>query len=87
LCTLEWYRLPDKKVKALLLIMAISDTSLNLKAGKFIDLSFKTLGNVSNCPFKINTIIIINNQNTDLKEKDGKFVKIYFRLLRWQLHI
>ncbi|XP_072746827.1 odorant receptor 4-like [Anoplolepis gracilipes] len=45
-CTLEWYRLPDKKAKALILIMAISNTSLQLKAGKFIDLSLKTFGNV-----------------------------------------
>ncbi|XP_011257877.2 odorant receptor 4 [Camponotus floridanus] len=45
-CTLEWYRLPNEKAKALILIMGISDTSLNLKAGKFIDLSFKTFGNV-----------------------------------------
>ncbi|XP_011257878.1 odorant receptor 4 [Camponotus floridanus] len=46
LCTLEWYRLPDEKAKTLILIMAISNTSLSLKAGKFIDLSLKTFGNV-----------------------------------------
>ncbi|CAL1689180.1 unnamed protein product [Lasius platythorax] len=46
LCTLEWYRLPNEKAKALILIMAISHTSLTLKAGKFINLSLKTFGNV-----------------------------------------
>ncbi|XP_029660327.1 odorant receptor 22c-like [Formica exsecta] len=46
LYTLEWYRLPNEKAKALILIMAISDTSVKLKAGKFIDLSLKTYGNV-----------------------------------------
>ncbi|XP_072746698.1 odorant receptor 82a-like isoform X1 [Anoplolepis gracilipes] len=45
-CTLKWYRLPDKNAKALIIIMANSNISLQLKAGKFIDLSFKTFGNV-----------------------------------------
>ncbi|KAF3054529.1 Odorant receptor 248 [Nylanderia fulva] len=45
-CTLEWYRLPNEKAKTLILIMAISHTSHTLKAGKFIDLSLKTFGNV-----------------------------------------
>lgn len=48
MCTLKWYRLPNKKAKALILIMATSHTSLTLKAGKFIDLSLKTFSNVSN---------------------------------------
>ncbi|CAL1689182.1 unnamed protein product [Lasius platythorax] len=46
LCTLEWYRLPNEKARALILIMAISHTLLTLEAGKFIDLSLKTFGNV-----------------------------------------
>ncbi|XP_070159030.1 odorant receptor 4-like isoform X2 [Polyergus mexicanus] len=46
LCTLEWYCLPIEKAKALILIMAISDTSVKLKAGKFVDLSLKTYGDV-----------------------------------------
>ncbi|XP_072746642.1 odorant receptor 4-like isoform X2 [Anoplolepis gracilipes] len=45
-CTLEWYRLPVKNAKALIIIMANSNISLQLKAGKFIDLSLKTFGNV-----------------------------------------
>ncbi|KAL0117098.1 hypothetical protein PUN28_010141 [Cardiocondyla obscurior] len=45
-CTLEWYRLPDIKARSLILIMIISNSSIKLKGGKFIDLSFKTFGNV-----------------------------------------
>lgn len=47
-CTLAWYRLPDAKARALILVIAMSNIPTKLKAGKFIDLSIKTFGDVSN---------------------------------------
>ncbi|KAL6259124.1 hypothetical protein P5V15_009046 [Pogonomyrmex californicus] len=43
-CTMEWYRLPNAKARSLILIMSHSPTKLG--GGKFIDLSFRTFGNV-----------------------------------------
>ncbi|XP_070159377.1 odorant receptor 4-like [Polyergus mexicanus] len=45
-CTLAWYRLPDAKARALILVIAMSNIPTKLKAGKFIDLSIKTFGDV-----------------------------------------
>ncbi|KAG7198570.1 hypothetical protein KM043_005934 [Ampulex compressa] len=45
-CTLEWYRISDKKVRLLVLIMAMSNSSIQIQAGKFIPLSFKTFGDI-----------------------------------------
>nr|XP_012230127.1 PREDICTED: uncharacterized protein LOC105676655 [Linepithema humile] len=45
-CTLNWYRLPTLKARALILIISISDIPIKLSAGKFIDLSLRTFGNV-----------------------------------------
>ncbi|XP_071558438.1 odorant receptor 4-like [Temnothorax nylanderi] len=45
-CTLEWYRLPDTKARSLILIMVMSNSPTKLRGGKFIDLSFRTFGNV-----------------------------------------
>lgn len=46
-CTLKWYRLPNVNARALILIMAISNSPTVIKAGKFVDLSLRTFGNVS----------------------------------------
>ncbi|XP_014487475.1 PREDICTED: uncharacterized protein LOC106751158 [Dinoponera quadriceps] len=43
-CTLDWHFLPDTKARALILIMLMSNTPMRLKAGNFIDLSFRTFG-------------------------------------------
>ncbi|KYN18903.1 hypothetical protein ALC57_08746 [Trachymyrmex cornetzi] len=43
--TLEWYRLPDTKARALILLIIISENPLNLKAGNLIDISLRTFGN------------------------------------------
>ncbi|XP_014487477.1 PREDICTED: uncharacterized protein LOC106751160 [Dinoponera quadriceps] len=43
-CTLDWYVLPDTKARALILLMIMSNTPLKLKAGSFMDLSFRTFG-------------------------------------------
>ncbi|XP_011880208.1 PREDICTED: odorant receptor 85f-like isoform X2 [Vollenhovia emeryi] len=45
-CTLEWHHLPYKKARGLILLIAISETPLKLKAGNFIDLSVRTFSNV-----------------------------------------
>ncbi|XP_029160850.1 odorant receptor 85b-like [Nylanderia fulva] len=45
-CTLAWYRLPNAKARALILIIAMSNIPTKLKAGKFFDLSIKTFGDV-----------------------------------------
>lgn len=47
-CTLDWYRLPDEKARELILIIAMSNIPTKIQAGKFIDLSIKTFGDVSN---------------------------------------
>ncbi|KAG7198569.1 hypothetical protein KM043_005933 [Ampulex compressa] len=45
-CTLEWYRISDKNVRSLVMIMAMSSASMQITAGKFIPLSIKTFGDV-----------------------------------------
>ncbi|KAG7198571.1 hypothetical protein KM043_005935 [Ampulex compressa] len=45
-CTLEWYRISDKRVRLLVLIMAMSNSSIQIQAGKFIPLSIKTFGDI-----------------------------------------
>ncbi|XP_012063256.1 PREDICTED: uncharacterized protein LOC105626570 [Atta cephalotes] len=47
-CTLAWYRLPNAKARALILVIATSIVPAKLKAGKFFDLSIRTFGDVSN---------------------------------------
>nr|XP_012230124.1 PREDICTED: uncharacterized protein LOC105676653 [Linepithema humile] len=45
-CELEWYRLPDKKARSIVLLMIMSNTSTKISAGKFVDLSLKTFGDI-----------------------------------------
>ncbi|XP_029660314.1 odorant receptor 22c-like [Formica exsecta] len=45
-CELEWYRLPNKKARGIVLVMIISNLPTKLTAGKIMDLSFKTYGDV-----------------------------------------
>ncbi|XP_014484218.1 PREDICTED: uncharacterized protein LOC106749361 [Dinoponera quadriceps] len=45
-CTLDWYRLPDDKARALILIMAVSNNPVKFRAGKFVDLSIRTFGDM-----------------------------------------
>lgn len=44
---LEWFRLPTKKTRDMVLIIIISHIPLKITAGKFIILSLKTFGDVS----------------------------------------
>ncbi|XP_011684705.1 PREDICTED: odorant receptor 85c-like [Wasmannia auropunctata] len=43
---IDWHRLPGRKGLALLLIIAISNTSIKLTAGNFFELSLSTFGDV-----------------------------------------
>ncbi|KAF3054532.1 Odorant receptor 206 [Nylanderia fulva] len=45
-CTLDWYRLPTNMAQDLVLVTAFSNVPPRMTAGKFIDLSFKTFGDV-----------------------------------------
>lgn len=45
-CELEWYRLPDRKARGIVLVMIMSNMPTKITAGKVMDLSFKTFGDV-----------------------------------------
>ncbi|XP_025265379.1 uncharacterized protein LOC105252266 [Camponotus floridanus] len=45
-CELEWYRLPNRTARSVILLMIMSNTPTKLSAGKFADLSLKTFGDV-----------------------------------------
>ncbi|XP_012063258.1 PREDICTED: odorant receptor 13a-like [Atta cephalotes] len=45
-CMLEWYRLPDRKARSVVLLIIMSNMPTKISAGQFIDLSLKTFGNV-----------------------------------------
>ncbi|KAL6426577.1 hypothetical protein ACFW04_009174 [Cataglyphis niger] len=45
-CELEWYRLPDRKARGIVLVMIMSNLPTKVTAGKIMELSFKTYGDV-----------------------------------------
>ncbi|KAL6259120.1 hypothetical protein P5V15_009042 [Pogonomyrmex californicus] len=45
-CELEWYRLPDKKARGIVLVIIMSNLPTKVTAGKIMELSFKTYGDV-----------------------------------------
>ncbi|XP_011684696.1 PREDICTED: odorant receptor 13a-like [Wasmannia auropunctata] len=45
-CVLEWYRLLDKKARAIVLVIIVSNLPTKITAGKIIDLSLKTYGDI-----------------------------------------
>ncbi|XP_011684379.1 PREDICTED: odorant receptor 4-like [Wasmannia auropunctata] len=45
-CVLEWYRLLDKKARAIVLVVIISNLPTKVTAGKIVDLSLKTYGDI-----------------------------------------
>ncbi|XP_043488575.1 odorant receptor Or2-like [Polistes fuscatus] len=45
-CTLEWFHLPEKTARCLILIMAMSSRPIKITAGKFLDLSLNSFGSV-----------------------------------------
>lgn len=46
-CTLDWYRIPHKSARSLVLMIAISSIPIKITAGKFMDLSLNSFGAVS----------------------------------------
>lgn len=61
----KWYRLPPKAALGLLLINLRCSLNVNLSAGKMIELSLYTFGNVSfiYCPSSITLLLNINEEN------------------------
>lgn len=47
-CMLEWYLLPTTVAHDMVLVTVASSIPLKISAGKFIDLSVKTFGDVRN---------------------------------------
>ncbi|XP_072747259.1 uncharacterized protein [Anoplolepis gracilipes] len=45
-CTIDWYWLPSKQARYLILVIAMANYSTKLTAGKVIDLSFSSFGGV-----------------------------------------
>jgi len=45
---IDWHRLSEKKGLALVLIIAMSNSSIKLTAGNLFELSLSTFGDVSN---------------------------------------
>lgn len=46
-CTLDWYRIPHKTARGLVLVIAVSSVPVKITAGKFMDLSLNSFGAVS----------------------------------------
>ncbi|KAL0117089.1 hypothetical protein PUN28_010139 [Cardiocondyla obscurior] len=45
-CVLEWYRLPNKEARGIVMIIIMSNMPTKITAGKIMDLSFKTYGDI-----------------------------------------
>ncbi|XP_071641230.1 odorant receptor 4-like isoform X2 [Temnothorax longispinosus] len=45
-CVLEWYRLPTKEARGIVLVVIMSNLPMKITAGNIMDLSFKTYGDV-----------------------------------------
>ncbi|XP_072746738.1 odorant receptor 4-like [Anoplolepis gracilipes] len=43
-CTLDWYRIPHKTARGLVLVIAVSSVPVKITAGKFMDLSLNSFG-------------------------------------------
>ncbi|KAL6426574.1 hypothetical protein ACFW04_009171 [Cataglyphis niger] len=43
-CTLNWYRIPHKTARSLVLVIAVSSIPVKITAGKFMDLSLNSFG-------------------------------------------
>lgn len=44
---IDWHRLPERKALAVILMIAMSNSSIKLTAGNIIDLSLSSFGDVS----------------------------------------
>ncbi|XP_011684697.1 PREDICTED: odorant receptor 4-like [Wasmannia auropunctata] len=50
-CVLEWYRLLDKNARAIVLVIIISNLPAKITAGKIVDLSLRTYGDIVKTAF------------------------------------
>jgi len=48
---IDWYRLPKRKGLALMLIIAMSNSSVKFTAGNFFELSLSSFGDVSSAQY------------------------------------
>lgn len=64
---IDWYQLPSKSIRSLILIIAMSSHPIKISAGSMFDLSLATFGNVRNIYYRlfiyIKLIIILNDLN------------------------
>lgn len=73
-CELEWYRLPDKKARNVVLLMIMSNMPTKISVGNVIDLSFETFGTVSKCIQLDIFILYIILHNPQIIYKISEFV-------------
>lgn len=60
---IDWHRLSGKKGLALVLMIAMSNTSVKLTAGNFFELSLSTFGDVSN-EMSMSIIVYLSSRMT-----------------------
>ncbi|KYN50637.1 hypothetical protein ALC56_00013, partial [Trachymyrmex septentrionalis] len=65
-CELEWYRLPDKKARGIVLVIIMSNMPTKITAGKIMTLSFKTYGDVRIYIQKYSLIFLGINNNSNI---------------------
>lgn len=58
---IDWYRLPERKALALVLMIAMSNSSVKFTAGNFFELSLNTFGDVSNAQCQCLLNLSVNN--------------------------
>lgn len=56
---IDWYRLPERKALALVLMIAMSNSSVKFTAGNLFELSLNTFGDVSSAQLLLN--LSVNN--------------------------
>lgn len=69
---IRWYQLPAKSVRNLVLVIAMSSHPIKISAGRMIDLSLATFGNVRDCTGRLRKI----NLTESLKEINNRYPKI-----------
>lgn len=70
---IRWYQLPAKSIRSLVLVIAMSSHPIKISAGRMIDLSLATFGNVRNCTGRLREI---NLTAENLKERNSRYPKI-----------
>ncbi|XP_071641218.1 odorant receptor 4-like isoform X4 [Temnothorax longispinosus] len=66
---IDWYRIPNKGALGLTLIMAMSNATIKLTAGKFMDLSlasFCSFGKIGSAAYEVNWYDLSGHQAVDL---------------------